>query len=66
MSELDEAIEALERAVARLEAVPPPSSAAPEPAPAPEAGRTVEIAEQLTTRVDAALARIEKLLAEGG
>ncbi|HEX3537616.1 MAG TPA: hypothetical protein VHU15_12715 [Stellaceae bacterium] len=65
MSELEEAIAALERAVARLEAVPPPLDA-PLPVPAPEEGRMAEIAEQLTARVDAALARIDKLLAEGG
>ena len=64
MSEFDEAIAALERAVARLEAAPAP--AALESPPTPEDGRTAEIAEQLTARVDAALARIEKLLAEGG
>lgn len=63
MSELDDAIAALERAVASLEAIPAVSA---QTAPAPEAGRMAEIAEQLTARVDAALARIDKLLAEGG
>jgi hypothetical protein len=62
MSELDEAIATLERAVARLEAAPPPSPVTPER----EDGLTAQIAEELTARVDAALARIEKLLAEAG
>ena len=65
MSELDEAIAALERAVARLEAAPPLAPAVAEPAAALDEGRVAEIAEQLTAHVDAALARIEKLLAEG-
>ena len=60
MSELDDAIAALDRAVARLEA------ALASPSPAPEDDKAAEIAGELTQRVDAALARIEKLLAEGG
>jgi hypothetical protein len=57
MSELDEAIALLERAVARLEEAPVP--------PAGE-DRAAEVAEALTARVDAALARIDKLLGQGG
>jgi len=60
MSELDDAIAMLERAVARLEALPPPVDRAAEQA------QTAEIAEQLSARVDAALARIDKLLAKEG
>jgi hypothetical protein len=59
MSELDDAIAMLERAVARLEAVPPPVDRAAQ-------AQTAEIAEQLSARVDAALARIDKLLAKEG
>jgi hypothetical protein len=62
MSELDDAIAILESAVARLEA----TAAQPAAEPAADHARTAEIAEQLTARVDAALARLEKLLAEGG
>jgi hypothetical protein len=62
MSELADAIAALQRAVARLEAMP----AAPEPSAPPEEGLIAEVAGQLTARIDTALARIDKLLAEGG
>ena len=61
MSELDEAIADLERAVARLEA------AAPSPAEG-RAGQSgvQQIAAALALRVDAALARIGRLLGEDG
>ena len=62
MSELDDAIAMLENAVARLEA----TAAQPAALPAADHAHTAGIAEQLTARVDAALARLEKLLAEGG
>jgi hypothetical protein len=59
MSELEDAIAMLERAVARLEAVPPRQAAADD-------SRVPEIAAALAARVDAALAKIEHLLGEGG
>ena len=64
MADLADAIAALERAVARLEETA--ASAPDADAAAAERQRTAEIAHELTSRVDAALTRIEKLLAEGG
>jgi len=64
MTDLAEAIEALERAVARLEQAAASSSDVG--VAAAERQRIAEIADELTSRVDAALTRIEKLLAEGG
>ena len=60
MSELDDAIATLERAVARLEAAPSAHEPEPEPAANPAALR------QIAERVDAALSRIEQLLGGDG
>jgi hypothetical protein len=60
MSDLDDAIARLERAVARLEAAPCDRP------PAVEAERLRELAAELAARVDAALARIGRALAEEG
>lgn len=60
MSALDDALVALELAVARLEA------AAAGDDPAVERERTAEAAREISKRVDAALVRLDKLLAEGG
>jgi len=60
MSELADAIADLERAVARLEAAPPP------PEPTGAAPGVQQIAAALALRVDAALAKIGRLLGEEG
>jgi hypothetical protein len=60
MSELEDAIAMLERAVARLETAAPPRQAAPDDP------RVPEIAASLASRVDSAIAKIEQLLGEGG
>lgn len=70
MSDLDEAIAALQQAVARLEAMPPSPVEAPPPAPAPAPvivasdPRIEAIAAELADRVDAVLARLDRILAE--
>jgi hypothetical protein len=56
VSELDDAIAQLERAVARLEAVYDPGRRAAEDA------RAVAVATGVAERVDAALAKLEQLL----
>ena len=58
MSDLADAIAMLERAVSRLEAAPAE--------PAAQQRRIVRLAGELTARIDAAVARIDKLLDEGG
>lgn len=62
MSEFDEAIATLRQAVARLETVPPPE---PPQALVPDP-RVEEIAAALAGRVDAVLARLDRILAEEG
>jgi hypothetical protein len=66
MDKLDQAIERLRRAVARLEAA---SAAAPGPGPvrASEAGGVANPQlREIAARVDRALARIDRVLGEGG
>jgi hypothetical protein len=66
MSELDDALAALERAVARLEALPPrrvDESAAPVAADrAAEDERLAASAAEIVARVDAALGKIAQVL----
>jgi hypothetical protein len=56
MSELDDAITRLERAVARLEAAADPARRAGED------GRAAEVAATVAGRIDAALAKLGQLL----
>ena len=63
MSEFDEAIARLERAVARLEAADGGGSRAEREA---ESRRLREVAGQIAVRVDSALARIGRVLNEEG
>ena len=64
MDTLDQAIERLRRAVARLEAA---AAAAPGPVRAPEAGGVDNPQlREIAARVDRALARIDRVLGEGG
>ena len=62
MSEFDEALAALDRAVTRLEET---IGAAAEQRMA-ERRRKAEAAQELASRVDAALARLDQVLGEGG
>jgi len=63
MSEFDEAIARLERAVARVEAAESGGSRAEREA---ESRRLREVAGQIAARVDSALARIGRVLNEEG
>jgi hypothetical protein len=62
MAELEAAIERLERAVARLEATREVGARGGEN----NAPQLKEIADQIVGRVDRALARISRVLGEGG
>jgi hypothetical protein len=62
MTELELAIERLERAVARLEA----GSGAIERGREADDPRLREIASEITARIDLALAKISRVLGEGG